>query len=425
MIEVQKEYKRIERAILVSVKTNKMTDEQVNEYLDELEQLAETAGAETIAKFVQAKERPEVATYVGKGKVEEVKLFVEENEIDIVIIDDELTPVQARNLEREINKKIIDRSGLILDIFAKHAQTKEAKLQVELAQNQYMMSRLTRAWTHLSKQFGGIGTKGPGEAQIETDRRLIKERIQFLKEKLSEIEIQRKIKTSGRDDVFKCSLVGYTNAGKSTLINLLTNADVYVENKLFATLDSTTRSFEVEKNKELLISDTVGFIRKLPHHLVASFRSTLKEVQEADVLLHVIDVSHPFFEEHIDTVQQTLKSLDCDEKAQIIIFNKVDKLEEKDKLQYALARYDNSIAISAKKGLNITTLREQLLGKINSMQTTEEITFNMINAKLYTEIYRLADVLETVYHDNNDVTIKFKANKSSYAKIQSLMKNSI
>ncbi|MCK5088087.1 MAG: GTPase HflX, partial [Melioribacteraceae bacterium] len=290
----------LERAILVGLKTRDVIKPVVEEHLSELEMLADTAGAETIIKMIQEKNKRDPAYLIGKGKAEELAELVDLNDITLVIFDDDLNPTQVRNLERLVDKKILDRSGLILDIFASHAKTKQAKTQVELAQLQYMLPRLTRAWTHLSKQYGGIGTKGPGETQIETDRRIIRTRISKLKEKLGKIESQYKTKSLKRKDFLRASLVGYTNAGKSTLINLLTEADVLAEDKLFATLDSTTRSFELEKNKSIMISDTVGFIRKLPHNLVASFKSTLNVVKDADFILHVIDVSHPFFEDHIN-----------------------------------------------------------------------------------------------------------------------------
>jgi len=280
----------MEKAMLVSIKQQNESKFVVEEHLDELEMLADTAGAETILKVIQDRPFPDKTFFVGKGKAEELAELVTLNDIVIVIFDSDLSPTQARNLEKVIDRKIIDRSGLILDIFASRAQTKQAKTQVELAQLQYMLPRLTRAWTHLSKQHGGIGTKGPGETQIETDRRLIRTRISKLKEILLAIDKQDKTKSMNRSEFLKASLVGYTNAGKSTFLNLLTEADVLAENKLFATLDSTTRAFEMEKDKKILLSDTVGFIRKLPHNLIASFKSTLNVVKDADLILHVIDI---------------------------------------------------------------------------------------------------------------------------------------
>ncbi|MDP4117171.1 MAG: GTPase HflX, partial [Bacteroidota bacterium] len=293
----------IERGILVALHTNQISKELVEEHLNELEELANTAGVQTVIKIIQDKYSMDAAFYIGKGKAEEIKSLVELNDINIVIFDDDLTAVQVRNLEKLIERKIVDRSGLILDIFATRAKSKEAKTQVELAQLQYMLPRLTRAWTHLSKQFGGVGTKGPGETQIETDRRIIRYRIGLLKEKLDKIESSRQTQNAGRKEEIKISLVGYTNAGKSTLFNLLTKAGVLAEDKLFATLDSTTRAFLLGKGKKALLSDTVGFIRKLPPHLVASFKSTLGEVRDADIILHIVDVSHAYYEDHIEVVE--------------------------------------------------------------------------------------------------------------------------
>ncbi|MCB0751058.1 MAG: GTPase HflX, partial [Ignavibacteriae bacterium] len=312
MIETQ--IKTIDKAILVAVKTRDISSERIEEHLLELEMLADTAGAETIIKIIQDRQKYDPAYFIGKGKAEEIAELAELNEITIIIFDEDLNPTQVRNLERLINRKIIDRSGLILDIFASHAKTNQAKTQVELAQLQYLLPRLTRAWTHLSKQYGGIGTKGPGETQIETDRRIVRTRISKLKEKLDKIESQQKTKSIGRENYLKTTLVGYTNAGKSTLLNLLTQAAVLAENQLFATLDSTTRAYQLSQKKKILITDTVGFIRKLPHHLVASFKSTLNVVSDADLIIHVIDISNPFFEDHIIVVEETLESLNCKNK---------------------------------------------------------------------------------------------------------------
>ncbi|MCW8961895.1 MAG: GTPase HflX, partial [Ignavibacteriaceae bacterium] len=283
MIEIQN--KTSERAMLIALQTRNLNRELVEEHLAELEELSDTAGADSIFKIIQTKSSIDPAFYIGKGKAEELAQLVELNDIDLAIFDDDLTPVQVRNLEKLFNRKIIDRSGLILDIFALRAKTKEAKTQVELAQLEYLLPRLTRAWTHLSKQYGGIGTKGPGETQIETDRRMIRTRISHLKTKLKEIESQRQTQSKGRKDFVRISIAGYTNAGKSTLFNLLTKADVFAEDKLFATLDSTTRTVSFDTREKILISDTVGFIRKLPPHLVASFKSTLNEVRDSDIIL--------------------------------------------------------------------------------------------------------------------------------------------
>jgi GTP-binding protein HflX len=320
-----------------------------------------------------------------------------------------------------IGKKILDRSGLILDIFASHAKTRQAKTQVELAQLQYLLPRLTRAWTHLSKQHGGIGTKGPGETQIETDRRMIRLRISKLKEKLKKIGSQQITKGLKRKDFITASLVGYTNAGKSTLLNLLTDADVLAEDKLFATLDSVTRSLELAKNKNILISDTVGFIRKLPHHLIESFKSTLSVVRDADLILHVIDITHPFFEDHINIVDETLKDLNVNDKTVVKIFNKIDLLEDKNRIEFVRNRYPNSLMVSAARGINIKKLREILLENFEKNFT--EMIFNapIENSKSIAQVYELADVLDIKYEDDK-VNIRVRASKQNVDKIKRLFK---
>src|ERR1700749_2992845 len=312
-----------ETAVLVGVITQGETDEQAKEYLDELEFLVATAGAETVKSFTQKLQKPDRATFVGTGKLEEIQEYVKAEEIDIVVFDDELSPSQLRNIERELQVKILDRNNLILDIFANRAQTAQAKTQVELAQLQYLLPRLTRLWTHLERQKGGIGMRGPGESQIETDRRLILNKISLLKEKLKQIDKQNETQRKNRTAMVRAALVGYTNVGKSTIMNMISKSDVFAENKLFATLDTTVRKVVLE-NLPFLLSDTVGFIRKLPHHLVECFKSTLDEVREADILVHVVDVSHPNFEDQIRTVNQTLKELGATDKQTITVFNKID-----------------------------------------------------------------------------------------------------
>jgi len=413
----------MERAMLVALKLKNETKYIVEEHLDELEMLADTAGAETILKVIQDRPTPDKAHFVGKGKAEELAELVELNDSVLVIFDADLSPTQVRNLEKKLDRKILDRSGLILDIFASHAKTKQAKTQVELAQLQYMLPRLTRAWTHLSKQHGGIGTKGPGETQIETDRRLIRTRITKLKELLRKIENQNKTKSMKRQDFLTASLVGYTNAGKSTLINLLTDADVLAENKLFATLDSTTRSFEIEKNKKVLVSDTVGFIRKLPHNLIASFKTTLNVVKDADIIIHVVDISHPFYEDHIKIVDETLEGLGCTDKTQIILFNKIDVLEEKDRISYVRNKYSNSILISAERGINITEVKEKLLELYENSYKEKRIILNVTQSKLIAQIHQIADVLSAEYVDDK-VEMTFKTNSANHSKIEKLIENS-
>ena len=318
-----------ERAILVGIVKPGETEEETKEYLDELEFLVETAGGETVRSFTQKMQKPDRATFVGTGKLEEINAFVKSEEIDIVVFDDELSPSQLRNIENELQVKILDRSNLILDIFARRAQTSQAKTQVELAQLQYLLPRLTRLWTHLERQKGGIGMRGPGESQIETDRRLILNKISLLKERLKEIDKQNETQRKNRTQLIRVALVGYTNVGKSTIMNMISKSEVFAENKLFATLDTTVRKVVIE-NVPFLLSDTVGFIRKLPHHLVECFKSTLDEVREADILVHVVDISHDNFEDQINTVNETLKELGVIDKPIITVFNKIDAFKPAD-----------------------------------------------------------------------------------------------
>jgi len=421
MIEVTTQNK--ERAMLVALKTRDVTKDLVEEHLSELEELADTAGAESIFKIVQTKSNFDPALYLGKGKAEELAQLVELNNIDLIIFDDDLSPVQVRNLEQLFNRKIIDRSGLILDIFALRAKTKDAKTQVELAQLQYMLPRLTRAWTHLSKQYGGIGTKGPGETQIETDRRLIRNRISHLKVQLKKIALQHETQSRGRQDQIKIALAGYTNAGKSTLFNLLTSADVFAEDKLFATLDSTTRTLELENSDRVLISDTVGFIRKLPPNLVASFKSTLSEVRNADIILHIIDFSHPYYEDHIKVVDGALKEFGSNSKTEIKVFNKVDMVKDKSKIDYIRGTYKNGVIISAQKGLNVSRLKEMLKKTVECTYVEEEISIALDESKLASQIHALAKVLSTSYNDD-EMILRFRSNKVNAEKINKLLLSS-
>ena len=418
MIELTK--KTTERAILVALKTRELTREIVDEHLDELDELASTAGAETILKVVQERSSPDKVFYVGKGKAEEIKQLIELNEIDLLIFDDDLSPVQLRNLEKMMEKKIIDRSALILDIFANRARTNEAKTQVELAQLQYLLPRLTRAWTHLSKQYGGVGTKGPGETQIETDRRIIRDRISHLKSKLDKIEVHRETQSQGRKDRVRVCLVGYTNAGKSTLFNRLTDAGAFAEDKLFATLDSTTRIYELNTSQKILLSDTVGFIRKLPSHLIASFKSTLNEVRDADIILHVIDFSHPYFEDHIQVVEKTLKDINAGDKTELKVFNKVDLVEDKSKLDYVRNKYKNSVIISAERGINISSLEKKIIDLIEGSFEEVSVTINIRQSKLMANIHSIAQVLSAEY-DNDKILIKYKTNRENSDKIKKMI----
>ena len=371
-----------ERAVLVGLVTPQQNEARSREYLDELAFLADTAGAETVATFTQRVDYPNPRTFVGKGKLEEIRAYVEDNNVGMAIFDDDLTTKQVSNLERELQVKILDRTSLILDIFAKRAQTANAKTQVELAQYQYLLPRLTRMWTHLERQRGGIGMRGPGETQIETDRRIILDKISRLKEELRSIDRQKSIQRKNRGKLTRVALVGYTNVGKSTLMNLLSKSDVFAENKLFATLDTTVRKVIID-NLPFLLTDTVGFIRKLPTHLVESFKSTLDEVRDADILVHVVDISHPNFEEQIEVVDKTLRDI-CggQDKPVILVFNKVDAFtytpKEADDLtprtrenisldelkQTWMSRLgDDCVFISARKGINIDELKQRIYAR--------------------------------------------------------------
>ena len=356
-----------EKAILIGLILKNQLKEEADEYLDELQFLALTSGAHTIKVFIQKMDTPHPATFVGKGKINEIKQFVKENEIDMAIFDDDLEATQIRNIERILECKILDRSNLILDIFASRARTSHAKTQVELAQYQYLLPRLTRMWTHLERQKGGIGMRGPGETQIETDRRIIKQKINLLKKKLIKIDNQKIAQRSNRGNMVRVALVGYTNVGKSTIMNILSKSDVFAENKLFATLDTTVRKVVIN-SIPFLLTDTVGFIRKLPHQLIESFKSTLDEVREADVLIHVVDVSQTSFNDHYDVVNETLNDLLQTEKPTIMVFNKIDKINE-NKLDLNIEQLKKSwlskinnkhVFISATNKLNLDQLREML-----------------------------------------------------------------
>jgi GTP-binding protein HflX len=369
-----------ERAILVGVVTPGEKEAQTKEYLDELAFLVDTAGGKVEKVFTQKMLKPERATFVGTGKLEEIKAYVKSEEIDTVVFDDELSPSQLRNIDRELGVKVLDRSNLILDIFANRAQTAQAKTQVELAQLQYVLPRLTGMWTHLERQKGGIGMRGPGETQIESDRRIILNKISLLKERLRNIDRQNETQRKNRGQLIRVALVGYTNVGKSTIMNMLSKSEVFAENKLFATLDTTVRKVVIE-NLPFLLSDTVGFIRKLPHHLVECFKSTLDEVREADLLIHVVDVSHPNFEDQINTVNETLKDIGAIDKDMILVFNKIDayvspEVEEGDEdRKLTLEDFKNSwmshgkvpvLFISATQKENIEEFKTLLYDKVKA-----------------------------------------------------------
>lgn len=383
MIEKKQLISVEEKAVLVGVILKDQTTEQAEEYLDELAFLSETAGAKTVKRFTQKLAHPDSRTFVGKGKLEEIKDYLNGKNITLVIFDDELTGSQISNIEKELNVKTIDRSDLILDIFARRARTAQAKVQVELAQYQYLLPRLKGMWKHLERQGGGIGTRGPGETEIETDRRIVKDKISLLRKRLSEIDKQSFTQRKERGEFIRVALVGYTNVGKSTLMTILSKSEVFAENKLFATLDTTTRKVVFE-NTPFLLSDTVGFIRKLPHHLVESFKSTLDEVREADILLHVVDVSHSHYEDQIGVVNKTLQELKAFEKPMLTIFNKMDLYVQKNfdewledsvkeeilrdlKDKWDLATNGNCVFVSATEKQNLDALRELILEKVREM----------------------------------------------------------
>jgi len=388
---------KTESAIIVGVITPNETRWDVRDHLNELEHLAMTAGATVTDRVTQSLTRPDPATFIGSGKVTELKHLANEHDADLIIFDDDLAPVQVRNIEKQVDCKLLDRSGLILDIFANRAQTAAAKTQVELAQLDYTRSRLTRRWTHLSRQEGGIGTKGPGETQIETDRRLIDKRMAKLRDKLDKLDQQRVTQRKGREGITTVSLVGYTNAGKSTLMNALAGAEVFAENRLFATLDATTRTVQLDTNKEVLLSDTVGFIRKLPHRLIESFKSTLDEVRESDVLVHVVDVTHKRFEEHMRVVGETLQELEAEDKPTLVVFNKVDALDDRNLLRALRKEYPDAAFVSALRGIGLEALKQDLLDVIEQ-DYVERVAYIPVTApKAIAQVHELADVIEEDY----------------------------
>ena len=387
---LEKENKKIEKTVIVGIVTQKQDEDKLQEYLDELEFLTFTAGGEVVKRFTQKMERPNPKTFVGTGKMEEINQYVIENNISTVIFDDELSPSQQKNISKIIDCKILDRTHLILDIFAQRAETSYARTQVELAQCQYLLPRLSGMWTHLERQKGGIGMRGPGETEIETDRRIVRDRIALLKEKIKTIDKQMGVQRGNRGAMVRVALVGYTNVGKSTLMNAIGKSDVFVENKLFATLDTTVRKVVI-KNLPFLLSDTVGFIRKLPTQLVDSFKSTLDEVREADLLLHVVDISHPEFEDHIESVNQTLADIKSNNKPTIMVFNKIDAykhltideddlITEKTKKHYTLEEWkttwmnnvgkEKALFISATNKENFEVFRERVYETVREIHIT-------------------------------------------------------
>ncbi|MEC8141570.1 MAG: GTPase HflX [Bacteroidota bacterium] len=384
-----------EKVLLVGIYSLSSEKFQAQEHLEELALLTYSAGGIPVAKMLQQRNRPDVNSYVGKGKLNEINGQINALGVKTIIFDDDLSPTQIRNVEKVTNAKVLDRSALILDIFASRAQTAAAKTQVELAQLQYLLPRLTRYWTHLSRQSGGIGTKGPGETQIETDRRIISQRIGVLKSKLEKLDKQRTTQRKSRDQMTRVSLVGYTNAGKSTLMNALTNSCVFAENQLFATLESTVRRHQL-KSQEILLSDTVGFIRKLPHHLVQSFKSTLDEVREADLLIHLVDGSSKMVHEYIEVVQQTLKELKSNKKQTLLVFNKVDRIDD-EQHEMLRAEYPNALYISSVRGIGLSQLEEAIEQKIESKYRQVDLDIPIKAYRAVAFIHQRANVKNEKY----------------------------
>lgn len=384
-----------ERAVLVGLITQTQSELKANEYLSELAFLAETAGAQTVKTFLQRIDYPNSRTFVGKGKLDEIRQFVEDNDIELVVFDDDLTSKQVQNIENELKVKILDRTTLILDIFARRAQTATARTQVELAQYQYLLPRLTRMWTHLERQRGGIGMRGPGETQIETDRRIILDKISRLKAELKNIDRQKSMQRKNRGKLTRIALVGYTNVGKSTLMNLLSKSDVFAENKLFATLDTTVRKVIIE-NLPFLLTDTIGFIRKLPTHLVDSFKSTLDEVRDADILVHVVDISHPQFEEQIEVVNRTLQDVcQSKDKPMLMVFNKIDAFTYKKK-------DDDDLTPRSRENIPLEELKQTWMAKMNDncifISARERLNIDELKHRLY-EMAREVHIQRFPYND--------------------------
>jgi len=409
-----------ERALLVGLFGPDTPRWLAKEHLEELKLLSETAGAIAVGKILQNRPHPDPATYIGTGKVRELKGIVAEKKVDILIFDDELSPTQLRNIENVVKIKVLDRSGLILDIFATRAQTAAAKTQVELAQLQYLLPRLTRFWTHLSRQEGGIGTKGPGETQIETDRRLIGKRISILKQRLEKLDVQRETQRKRRKGLTRVALIGYTNAGKSTLMNEMTESWVLTEDKLFATLDATVRKLSL-KNHDVLLSDTVGFIRKLPHHLIESFKSTLDEVRDADILLHVVDASGRMIEEYIDVVDSTLKDLNIGDYKKILVFNKID-LMEPDALVELKKSYPGAIFVSAYRSIGITKLQDRLESLIEEDYVSMNYEIPLSHYKAVAFLHNVA-IIDSEQFEDNSVIIKGSASRKDKDRFESILEN--
>ncbi len=406
------------RALVVGVAFRNDERGRIDEFLDELVLLADTAGAKIVRKIFQERQSPDPALFIGKGKAEEIKNICEAENINLVIFDDDLSGVQIRNLEGIIDRRVLDRSGLILDIFGLRARTREAKLQVEMAQLKYNMSRLPGQWQHFSKQYGVIGTRGPGEKQIEVDRRVIKKRISVLRQKLDAISSQRELRRGRRNDVAKFALIGYTNAGKSTLMNALSGAEMFVENRLFATLDAFTRKAFLSPSISCLLVDTVGFIRKLPPDLVASFKSTLEEVAFADYILHVVDVSNRTFREQIDVVDETLAQLGCNTKPKVMVFNKVDRVADFGIVRSVLNEYEgNSVAISAERHINLNQLKDKMLDLMDSDIIEKSFRIKPAQSEKLAKILSVAEFIQESEHPDS-LHLKVRMRKKDWEKLK-------
>ena len=411
-----------EKALLVGVIQPGMTGSQIHEHLDELELLAETAGAKIAGRITQRVSKINPATFIGKGKAEELLNQAKELDVKLIVFDDELSPGQIKNYHKiSENVKVLDRSGLILDIFQKHAKTKEARTQVDLAYMEYLLPRLTRQWTHLERQMGGIGTRaGMGETQIEIDRRLIRTRISKLKKELIRIEKERDTQSYRRQSEFRVSLVGYTNAGKSTLFKALTGSDVYIQDQLFATLDTTVRQLEIDESHQILLSDTVGFIRKLPHNLVASFKSTLKEVLEADLILVMLDISSAQIEDHFQTIENVLKDMGAQEIPQILVLNKVDLISDGNMIEKRQREFPNSVTVSAQQHLRLSELRSRIIAKMEENFQTIDLEFSYDQGKTIAHAQEGVEVLQREYEENR-VKLRVRGSRSRINQILSVV----
>jgi len=411
-----------EKALLVGVIQPGMTESQIHEHLDELELLAETAGAKIAGRITQRVSKINPATFIGKGKAEELLNQAKELGVKLIVFDDELSPGQIKNYHKiSDNVKVLDRSGLILDIFQKHAKTKEARTQVDLAYMEYLLPRLTRQWTHLERQMGGIGTRaGMGETQIEIDRRLIRTRISKLKKELTRIEKERDTQSYRRQSEFRVSLVGYTNAGKSTLFKALTGSDVYIQDQLFATLDTTVRQLQIDESHPILLSDTVGFIRKLPHNLVASFKSTLKEVLEADLILVMLDISSAQIEDHFQTIENVLKDMGAQEIPQILVLNKVDLISDGNMIEKRQREFPNSVTVSAQQHLRLSELRSRIIAKMEENFQTIDLEFPYDQGKTIAHAQEGVEVLKREYEENG-VKLRVRGSRSRINQILSVV----